>query len=195
MKLIFASNNQHKSSEIQNIIGDSFKLITLLEAGFEGDIPENQNTLEGNALEKARFIFNKLHVNCFADDTGLEVEALNGAPGVFSARYAGKENNAENNINKLLQNLKNKTNRKAQFRTVIALIINSKEFLFEGIVKGNIINEKKGLSGFGYDPIFVPDGYNNTFADMSLIEKNKISHRANAIFKLAEFLKKDNFIP
>jgi XTP/dITP diphosphohydrolase len=195
MKLIFASNNQHKSSEIQNIIGDSFKLITLLEAGFEGDIPENQNTLEGNALEKARFIFNKLHVNCFADDTGLEVEALNGAPGVFSARYAGHENNAENNITKLLLNLSDKTNRKAQFRTVTALILNGKEYLFEGTVKGNIITEKRGDSGFGYDPIFIPDGYNKTFAEMPLIEKNKISHRANSIFKLAEFLKKDNFIP
>lgn len=194
MNLVFASNNKHKLSEIQEIIGNQFKLKTLFDAGFEEDIPENQNTLEGNALEKARFIYSKLKVNCFADDTGLEVESLNGEPGVFSARYAGPENNSENNISKLLQNLKNKTNHTAQFRTVIALIIEKKEFLFEGIVKGTIIKEKKGTSGFGYDPIFVPEGYNKTFAEMTLNEKNKISHRANAIYKLAEFLKKDHFI-
>ncbi|MBI5540674.1 MAG: non-canonical purine NTP diphosphatase [Bacteroidia bacterium] len=195
MQLVFASNNQHKLSEIQFIIGKEFQLITLSEAGFTGDIPEDQNTLEGNALEKARYIFSKLGVNCFADDTGLEVEALNGEPGVYSARYAGHTNNSENNIAKLLLNIKNKTNRKAQFRTVIALIINGKEFLFEGIVKGIIIKEKRGSIGFGYDPIFVPDGYNNTFAEMPINEKNKISHRANAIHKLADFLKKDNLIP
>lgn len=195
MQLVFASNNQHKLSEIQFIIGKEFQLITLSEAGFTGDIPEDQNTLEGNALEKARYIFLKLNANCFADDTGLEVEALNGEPGVYSARYAGSENNSEKNIAKLLFNIKDKTNRKAQFRTVIALIINGKEFLFEGIVKGIIINEKRGVSGFGYDPIFVPDGYNNTFAEMPISEKNKISHRANAIHKLADFLKKDNLIP
>lgn len=195
MQLVFASNNQHKLSEIQKIIGKEFRLITLSEAGFTGEIPEDQNTLEDNALEKARYIFSKLNANCFADDTGLEVEALNREPGVYSARYAGSENNSEKNIAKLLFNIKDKTNRKAQFRTVIALIINGKEFLFEGIVKGIIINEKRGVSGFGYDPIFVPDGYNNTFAEMPISEKNKISHRANAIHKLADFLKKDNLIP
>ena len=190
MHLVFASNNVHKLSEIQNIIGKKFKLKTLLDAGFEGDIPENQNTLEGNALEKARFIYNKLQIDCFADDTGLEVEALNGDPGVYSARYSGPENNSENNIIKLLQNLANNTNRIAQFRTIIALIIENKEFLFEGIVKGKIINEKKGTGGFGYDPIFVPDGHQKTFAEMSINEKNKISHRANAIYQLANFLKR-----
>ena len=195
MHFVFASNNVHKLLEIQNIIGKQFNLKTLLDAGFEGDIPENQKTLEGNALEKARFIYSKLNIDCFADDTGLEVEALNGDPGVYSARYAGLENNSENNIAKLLLHLKDKTNRKAQFKTVSALIISGTEFLFEGIVKGNIINEKRGHDGFGYDPIFVPDGYHKTFAEMSIEEKNKISHRAKAIFKLAEFLKKDNFIP
>jgi XTP/dITP diphosphohydrolase len=195
MHLVFASNNQHKLSEIQNIIGNQFKLITLSEAGFIGEIPENQNTLEGNALEKARYIVAKLKTNCFADDTGLEVEALKGEPGVYSARYAGPENNSEKNISKLLLNLENITNRKAQFRTVIALILNSKEYLFEGIVKGTIINNKKGKDGFGYDPVFVPEGYNKTFAEMTLIEKNKISHRANATYKLADFLKKDLLLP
>ena len=190
MKLVFATNNQHKLFEVQKLIGLKFQLISLSEAGFIGDIPENQATLEGNALEKARFIFEKLKSNCFADDTGLEVEILNGEPGVYSARYAGPDNNSENNISKLLLNLNNKINRKAQFRTVIALILNEKEFLFEGIVKGHIINEKKGNDGFGYDPIFIPEGYNETFAEMTINEKNKISHRAIAINKLADFLKK-----
>ena len=189
MELIFATNNLNKLSEVQKIVGQQFNIISLHESGFEGEIPENQTTLEGNALEKARFINSKTGKNCFADDTGLEVESLNGEPGVYSARYAGKENNADENIKKLLKNLKHQINRKAQFKTVIALIINQKEYLFEGIVKGRIIHEKKGLSGFGYDPVFVPDGYNETFAQMSIDKKNKISHRAIAINKLASFLK------
>jgi len=186
MELIFATNNKHKLVEVQEIIGNQFKLISLSEAGFYNEIPENQNTLEGNAIEKARYIGN----NCFADDTGLEVEALNGEPGVFSARYAGPENNSEKNIAKLLLNLEDQKNRKAQFRTVIALIINKREYLFEGTVKGSITKETRGMSGFGYDPLFVPLGYKKSFAEMSLTEKNKISHRAIAVNKLAEFLRK-----
>jgi len=188
MELIFATNNHHKLSEVQEIIGNHFKLISLLEAGFTGYINENQNTIEGNAVEKAKYIFNKLKRNCFADDTGLEVEALHNAPGVFSARYAGIENNSEANIGKLLLNLTGKNNRNAQFRTVISLIFNEKEYLFEGIVKGTIINQKRGKDGFGYDPVFVPDGYNKTFAEMPVSMKNKISHRAKAVQKLAAFL-------
>jgi len=188
MELIFATNNHHKLSEVQEIIGNHFKLISLLEAGFTGYINENQNTIEGNAVEKAKYIFNKLKRNCFADDTGLEVEALHNAPGVFSARYAGVENNSEANIGKLLLNLTGKNNRNAQFRTVISLIFNEKEYLFEGIVKGTIINQKRGKDGFGYDPVFVPDGYNKTFAEMPVSMKNKISHRAKAVQKLAAFL-------
>jgi XTP/dITP diphosphohydrolase len=189
MELIFATNNKHKLIEVQEIIGNQFKLISLKEAGVFEEIPENQNTLEGNALEKARVIAHVTGGSCFADDTGLEVEALHGEPGVFSARYAGPENNAEKNILKLLLRLKDKTNRKAQFRTVIALIINKKEFLFEGVVKGEILKEKIGKDGFGYDPLFVPKGFNKSFAEMSLSEKNKISHRAIAVNKLADFLR------
>lgn len=189
MELIFATNNQHKLSEIQEIVGNKFTLTSLSQSGFTGEIPENQETLEGNALEKARFIYAETGKNCFADDTGLEVESINGEPGVYSARYAGKENNAEKNIKKLLKKLENQLNRKAQFRTVIALIICQREFLFEGIVKGTIINEKRGNSGFGYDPVFVPEGYTKSFAEMTIIEKNKISHRAIAVNKLAAFLK------
>ena len=189
MELIFATNNLHKLSEVQEIVGGHFKLLSLFQSGFQGDIPENQNTLEGNAFEKARYIFQKTGKDCFADDTGLEVDAINGEPGVYSARYAGPENNAEANIHKLLKNLGSTTNRKAQFRTVVALIINHKEFLFEGIVKGDISLTKMGVSGFGYDPVFVPDGYDQTFAEMTPEQKNKISHRAIAINKLASFLK------
>lgn len=189
MELIFATNNQHKLIEVQEIVGNQFKLISLSEAGVFCDIPENQTTLEGNALEKARFIFKTTGKNCFADDTGLEVDTLNGEPGVFSARYAGPENNSEKNIIKLLSNLEDKKNRIAQFRSVIALIIKKKEYLFEGIVKGEILKEKKGKGGFGYDPLFLPLGFNKTFAEMSLSEKNIISHRAKAVNKLAYFLR------
>jgi XTP/dITP diphosphohydrolase len=189
MELIFATNNKHKISEVQEIIGSKIRLCNLSQTGIVEELPENQVTLEGNALEKARFVFAKTGKNCFADDTGLEVEALNGEPGVYSARYAGPENNSEANLQKLLQKLSDKNNRKAQFRCVIALIINNKEWLFEGVVKGKIINEKRGGDGFGYDPIFIPEGYEKTFAEMSLSQKNKISHRAIAVNKLADFLR------
>lgn len=189
MELIFATNNQHKLIEVQDIIGNQFKIISLSDAGVFIDIPENQTTLEGNALEKARFISQATGKNCFSDDTGLEVYELDGEPGVFSARYAGPENNAEKNIVKLLLNLEDKNNRKAQFRTVIALIFNKKEFLFEGIVKGEILKEIRGKDGFGYDPLFRPTGYYKSYAEMSLSEKNKISHRAIAVNKLADFLR------
>lgn len=195
-ELIFASNNLHKIKEVQNIIGsklksDSYRIISLSEAGFKGDIPENQNTLEGNALEKANFIYEKLNCDCFADDTGLEVESLNGEPGVYSARYAGNDCNSEANIIKLLHELANKKNRKAQFRTVIALKYNNLQYFFEGIVKGKIIKQKRGTGGFGYDSIFIPEGSDKTFAEMPANEKNNISHRAIAFQKLAEFFKKE----
>ena len=196
-KIIFATNNKHKLQEVQNLLGDSFVLLSLKDIGFSGDIPETQPTIEGNALQKAKYIFDKFEVPCFADDTGLEVEALNGEPGVYSARYAGtlemygrEEIRSKANIDKLLLNLKNKPDRKARFRTVIAFIdSNNNTFYFEGIVNGLIINELKGTMGFGYDPVFVPDGYNLTFAEMPLADKNKISHRARAFNKLISYLK------
>jgi len=193
-ELIFATNNMHKIKEVQNIINnkfksDSYRIKSLNEAGFTGVLSEEQNTLEGNALEKANFIYEKLKCNCFADDTGLEVELLNGEPGVYSARYAGNECDSEANINKLLHELKNKSNRNARFRTVIALKYNNQQYFFEGIIKGKIIEQKKGKGGFGYDSIFLPDGSNKTFAEMSANQKDKISHRAIAVEKLAEFLK------
>lgn len=192
LELVFATNNQHKINEVQHIIGIKFKIKSLNDAGFVGEIPENQNTLEGNAIEKATFIYNKMHCNCFADDTGLEVEALNGEPGVYSARYAGNECNSEANIKKLLSELEGKNNRNAQFRTVIALIINNEQYFFEGKIQGKIINQKMGISGFGYDSIFLPDGLDKTFAQINTCEKNNISHRAIAVQKLAKFLKKEN---
>jgi XTP/dITP diphosphohydrolase len=194
-KLLFATNNQHKLMEIQHMLGNEFELISLKDIGFEGEIPENQDTLEGNALEKAHFIFSKFQVPCFADDTGLEVEALQGNPGVFSARYAGsiidfgsESLRTEANVQKLLLNLSGKVNRIARFRTVIAYLDGNNEYLFEGIVNGQIIDEKRGTDGFGYDPVFIPDGYDETFAEMALIEKNKISHRSRAFEKFVKFL-------
>lgn len=188
-ELVFATNNLHKFEEIRNITGDTVKILSLSEIGCNEDIPETANTLEGNASQKSRYIFNKYGKNCFADDTGLEVEALNGKPGVYSARYAGPEHDPEKNIVKLLAELKDYSNRKAQFRTVISLILNGKEFFFEGIVKGKILHEKQGDNGFGYDPVFMPDGFNKSFAEMDLVEKNSISHRAKAMEKLVHFLK------
>lgn len=197
--LIFATNNAHKLHEIQHLLGDHFKLLSLKDINFEGDIPENQPTLEGNALEKARFIYEHFKMPCFADDTGLEVEALNGEPGVYSARYSGtiQEHGSEKartqaNIEKLLTNLNGKATRTAQFRTVIAYLDGQDEHLFEGIVKGQIIDEKRGDEGFGYDPVFVADGFTQTFAEMPLTEKNKISHRARAFSKLIGFLTNRN---
>jgi XTP/dITP diphosphohydrolase len=187
-ELIFATNNLHKITEIQALIGDNFILKSLQEIGCTEDIPETAPTLEGNALLKAEYIFNKYGKNCFADDTGLEIEALHGRPGVFSARYATDGHDFEANIDKVLEELAGVENRKAHFRTVVALILDGSVQYFEGIVNGAIITERKGIKGFGYDPIFLPDGYKQTFAEMPLSEKNKISHRARAISQLVDFL-------
>ncbi len=190
MKLVFATNNQHKLKEIQHILGDRIELLGLKDIGCDEDIPETCPTLEGNASQKAFYIFNKYGNNCFADDTGLEIEALNGEPGVYSARYAGEEKSAEANMEKVLLGMREIKNRKARFRTVISLVIDGEEILFEGIVNGKIRTDKRGDEGFGYDPIFQPDGYLETFAEMNLNEKNKISHRARAVQKLVTFLKR-----
>lgn len=201
MKIVFATNNQHKLDEIKNILGDGFEVVSLKEIGCSEDIPETGKTLEENALQKAQYVYDHYHVSCFADDTGLEVDALGGAPGVYSARYAGGEgHDSEANMAKLLHELKNYSNRKARFRTVIALIMKKdicpcgctsiKEIhQFEGIVNGEIIHEKRGGEGFGYDPIFQPEGYDKTFAELGTNIKNTISHRARATQKLAEYLK------
>mgnify|MGYP001047146518 CR=1 FL=1 len=188
MEIVFASNNLHKIKEINNVLGDSFKLLSLSDIKMEEDIPEDEPTLEGNALHKALFIHNATGMNVFADDTGLETEALNGEPGVHSARFAGSGKDSEANIDKLLSLIGNNTNRNARFRTVIALILEGKEYLFEGIVNGKIISERRGRMGFGYDPVFVPDGGKLTFAEMDLDAKNLISHRARAFAKLKSFL-------
>ena len=188
--LVFATNNAHKLEEVRAILGNDFQIASLKEIGCYDDIPETADTLEGNAMQKAQYIKDKFGMDCFADDTGLEVEALNNAPGVFSARYAGPGHDSEANMKKLLSEMQGKENRKARFRTVIALLLDGKEYTFEGIVKGNIIEEKRGDSGFGYDPIFVPEGYDLTFAELGNDIKNKISHRAEAVKKLSAFLKK-----
>jgi XTP/dITP diphosphohydrolase len=188
MKIIFASNNLNKIREINNVLGNSFTLLGLKDINMNEDIPENEMTLEGNALYKARHIFKATGMNVFADDTGLEVEVLNGRPGVHSARFAGENKNSDANIEKLLSLLKNSSNRNARFKTVIALILDGKEYIFEGIVRGTIIDEKRGREGFGYDPVFIPDGKTLTFAEMNLDEKNSISHRARAVEKLKLFL-------
>ena len=198
MKLIFATNNQHKVDEVRSILGKEFEILTLKEAGINIDIPEPHDTLEENATEKARVIYqltktNPIAIGCFSEDTGLEVEALNGEPGVKSARYAGEESfdklrTFDKNIEKLLAKLKDLSNRKARFRTIISLIIDGIEYLFEGISDGVIINEKRGKLGFGYDPVFVPDGSTRTFAEMELLEKNQYSHRKKAVEKLVVFL-------
>ena len=189
MKLVFATNNKHKLEEVRAILGNRVEVLSLGDINCNDDIPETAETLQGNALIKARHIYNKYGVNCFADDTGLEVEALNGAPGVYSARYAGDGHDSEANMQKLLKELEGKENRKAQFRTAICLIMNGEEHLFEGIVKGEIIGEKRGGAGFGYDPIFVPEGHELTFAELGNDIKNTISHRARAVEKLCQFLK------
>ena len=188
MTIVFASNNEHKIREIKSILGNSFTLLSLSDINMKEDIPENEPLLEGNALSKARYIHNATGMNVFADDTGLEIDALNGLPGVYSARFAGESKDPSANIEKVLSLLGSAANRKARFRTVIALIFEKKEYLFEGIVTGTIITEKRGTEGFGYDPVFMPDGKNLTFAEMELVEKNSISHRARAFEKLTEFL-------
>ena len=187
-KMVVATNNVHKLKEIAAILGQEIELLSLKDIQCYADIPETADTLEGNARQKAMYIYENYGMDCFADDTGLEVESLGGAPGVFSARYAGDGHDSEANMQKLLKELAGKENRKAQFRTVICLIRNGKEHLFEGIVKGEIIQEKRGGAGFGYDPIFVPEGYDLTFAELGDDVKNTISHRARAVEKLCQFL-------
>ena len=203
MKIVFATNNQHKLDEIRGILGDGFEIVSLNDIGCHEDIPETGKTLEENALQKAQYVYEHYHVNCFADDTGLEVDALNGASGVYSARYAGGEgHDSEANMTKLLHELGNNNNRKARFRTVIALIEKKdvcpcgctsvkKVHQFEGIVNGEIIRERRGGEGFGYDPIFQPEGYDKTFAELGNDVKNGISHRARAVAKLVAFLIKN----
>lgn len=188
MKLVFATNNAHKLEEIQEMLGSQHEVVSLKEIQCYEDIPEEQDTLEGNALQKARYIHDKYGFDCFADDTGLEIEALNNAPGVYSARYAGNAHDSEANMKKVLQNMQDISERQARFRTVIALILEDKEYLFEGIVNGEILTTKHGHEGFGYDPIFRPDGFRESFAEMPLHEKNEISHRGRAVRKLCQFL-------
>lgn len=189
-KIVFATNNPHKLLEIRSMLKGKYEIVSLADIGCFEDIPETMPTLFGNALQKAEYILDKYGVDCFADDTGLEVEALNGEPGVYSARYAGEDKDATANMKKLLGALSGKSNRKAQFRTVIALLLNGEQHIFEGIVEGEIAETIKGEKGFGYDPIFIPEGYNQTFAELGADEKNKISHRGRAVKKLLTFLKK-----
>ena len=188
MKIIFATNNAHKLSEVQAVLGDSFELVTPRMCGVEEDIPETAATLEGNASQKSHYLYEKTGLDCFADDTGLEVEALGGEPGVHSARYATDGHDFAANNRLLLKNLEGKENRRARFRTVISLIEGGEEHLFEGIVEGHIIDHESGSEGFGYDPLFVPEGYDCTFAEMSGDEKNAISHRGRAVRKLVAYL-------
>ena len=188
MQLVFATNNENKLREIRNILGKSFILLSLTDLNINEDIPENEPTLEGNAMHKARSVHRLLNMNIFADDTGLEIDALGGLPGVNSARFAGENKDSNANIEKVLSLMGPTKKRSARFRTVIALIMDGKEYLFEGRAEGIIISEKRGNSGFGYDPVFIPEGKKQTFAEMSLDEKNTISHRARAFEKLKEFL-------
>lgn len=185
-KIVFATNNTHKLEEVASILGESYEVMSLREIGCHDDIPETADTFAGNAIQKARYIKEHYGYDCFADDSGLEVDALGGAPGVFSARYSG--GGSEANMEKLLHNLTEKNERGAQFRTVIALLVGEETHLFEGIVRGTIIHERRGEGGFGYDPIFVPEGYDLTFAQLGSEVKNRISHRAKAVEKLAEYL-------
>jgi XTP/dITP diphosphohydrolase len=190
MQLVFASNNKNKILEIQSMLPESIKILSLEDIGCIEDIPETADTIEGNAILKANYVTQKYGFDCFADDTGLEVDSLNGEPGVYSARYAGEQRNADDNMNQLLDSLLHKTNRKAQFKTVIALNLNGEQELFTGIVKGEITLEKTGNQGFGYDPIFQPEGFSETFAQLPLEMKNKIGHRGKATQLLIAFLKK-----
>ena len=192
MKLVFASNNKNKIQEIQALVPNTIQIVSLEDIGCTEDIPETADTIEGNAILKANYVTSKYGYDCFADDTGLEVEALNGAPGVYSARYAGEQKDANDNMDKLLSELKDKSNRKANFKTVIALNLNGKQNLFTGIINGKIIKEKIGTNGFGYDPIFVADGFDKTFAELSMEEKSTISHRGIAVKELILFLQKLN---
>lgn len=189
LELVFASQNQNKVKEIQGLLPDHVSVKSLKDIACFDDIPEEEPTLEGNALQKAKYIYDKFGVNCFADDTGLEIEALDGAPGVYSARFSGPEKNDDNNIDLVLEKLASQVNRNARFRTVIALILDGKEYLFEGIVRGEIRKERKGTEGFGYDPIFEPEQFGKTFAEMSLDQKNERSHRSRAINRVSDFLR------
>lgn len=189
MELVFATANQNKIKEINHALADKFQLIGLEQIGCMEDIPETAPTIEGNASQKAFYVYSNYHRNCFADDTGLEIEALDGRPGVMSARYAGEAKSADANMDKILIEMQGITNRKARFKTVISLVIDGKEQQFEGVVNGIVLTQKKGNGGFGYDPIFQPDGFTRSFAEMSLEEKNSISHRALAVNKLVEYLK------
>ena len=188
IQLVFATQNQNKAKEIQAILPDGYKVLTLSDINCHDDIPETASTLEGNSELKADYIFKKYNINCFADDTGLEIEALNNEPGVYSARYAGNQKNSEDNMNLVLEKLGNNTNRQARFRTSICLILNGSKHFFEGVVDGKITTEKQGQKGFGYDPIFLPNGADETFAEMDLAQKNKMSHRARAIQEMIQFL-------
>ncbi|KPL25970.1 MAG: deoxyribonucleotide triphosphate pyrophosphatase [Bacteroides sp. SM1_62] len=195
-ELVFATHNEHKAREIQAILPNEYRILSLDDVKFQDPVPENENSLEGNASQKAWYIHHRLGKDCFADDTGLEVDCLNGAPGVYSARYAeltcdkkANEPASEANIRKLLAQMEGETNRQARFRTIIALILGGKEYIFEGMVKGVILMGRRGSGGFGYDPVFLPSGYTDTFAEMSLEQKNIISHRALAVSKLVRFLK------
>jgi len=188
MKLIFATNNKHKLSEIKQLLSHKFTILSLNDIGLEEDLPENQKTLEGNAREKAMYVFEKYGENCFADDSGLEIEALGGRLGVYSARYAGRKKDSFDNIQKVLSEMKDVENRNARFKTVISLIINGEEKQFEGVVYGTILSELRGKDGFGYDPIFQPEGFSKSFAEMTQEEKNSVSHRGIAVRKLVEYL-------
>lgn len=193
MQLVFASNNQNKIKEIQLLLPPTIQILSLSDIGCFEEISETAETIEGNAILKANYVTEKFGYSCFADDTGLEVETLNGEPGVYSARYAGEQKDANDNMDKLLSNLKDKSDRSAQFKTVIALNLDGKQTLFTGIIKGKIINEKIGTNGFGYDPIFVADGYAKTFAELTIEEKSKISHRGLAVKQLVDFLDRNNY--
>lgn len=189
MQLIFATHNKNKLKEVNSLMPATINLLSLDDVNFTEEIEETEPAIEGNALLKAETVYNKTGLNCFADDSGLLVDALNGAPGVYSARYAGEQKNDNNNIKKLLEELRTKNNRKAHFKTVMALVLNNSKYLFEGTINGTITTEKRGSNGFGYDPVFMPDGYDKTFAEMSFEEKSSISHRAIALHKLTAFLR------
>ena len=190
MKLCFATNNPNKLAEIQDLLGDQYELVGLKDIGCEEELAEDQQTLEGNSLQKAQYVYDQYGINCFADDTGLEISALHDEPGVYSARYAGEQRDDADNMALVMQRLEAKTDRSAQFRTVITLIIEGESLQFEGIAKGNIIKEQRGVKGFGYDPIFVPKGCQETFAEMSRAQKNSMSHRGLAVNKLIDHLRK-----
>jgi len=188
MTLLFATQNQHKRDEVQSILGDVLKIISLSDLHFKDELPETHFTLEENAFEKAQYVFDKFEMNCFSEDTGLEIESLGGAPGVFSARYGGEQKDPKENIRLVLKNMEHVINRAARFRTVVCLIWNKRPYFFEGLVQGKILTHEKGSSGFGYDPIFIPDGFQKSFAEMNALEKNNISHRSKAILAMKDFL-------